>query len=249
MYKILLSSILIFFTLTVCTSQSFEGAWKLESVNGVEASDREVIKIVVDGYFSLGSKSLADHSFLGAAGGEFKLVDSKFIEKRDFDTYDDSKVGKLLTYDYKWLDEQTLEYSSPTETKVWKRISQNDNELDGNWVITGREREGKLNKMTPGDRRTIKILNGDRFQWVAFNSATKSFMGTGGGIYTSEDGVYVEQITFFSRDRDRVGDSLHFEYDIINNEWHHQGKSSKGQPIHEIWSPYAEAYPTDFSAN
>ena len=99
-----------------------------------------------------------------------------------------------------------------------------------------------MNKMTPGDRRTIKILGGDRFQWVAFNSATGDFMGTGGGIYSAENGKYTEQIEFFSRDNSRVGAGLDFNYEVKEGEWHHSGKSSKGDPIYEIWSPYSEAY-------
>lgn len=96
--------------------------------------------------------------------------------------------------------------------------------------------------MTPGDRRTIKILSGDRFQWVAFNSATKEFSGTGGGTYTAGNGKYTENIEFFSRDDSRVGASLEFDYDVKDGKWHHKGKSSKGDDIYEIWSPYEEAY-------
>src|SRR5690606_19688200 len=112
-----------------------------------------------------------------------------------------------------------------------------------NWVITGRaDKEGNLNQMTPGDRRTVKILSGGRFQWIAFNSATKQVMGTGGGTYTAENGKYTENISFFSKDNNRVGASLEFEYQLKDGKWHHSGKSSKGDPIHEIWSPYSEAY-------
>src|SRR5690606_19047358 len=102
--------------------------------------------------------------------------------------------------------------------------------------------DGELSKMTPGARRTIKILGGGRFQWVAFNSQTKEFSGTGGGTYNAEDGKYTENIEFFSRDDSRVGASLGFDYEVQDGEWHHSGKSSKGDPIYEIWSPYQEAY-------
>ena len=82
----------------------------------------------------------------------------------------------------------------------------------------------------------MKILSDSHFQWIAYNVETKEFFGTGGGTYTAKDGAYTENILFFSRDSSRVGASLGFEFGIVNDEWHHKGLSSKGDPIHEIWS-------------
>jgi hypothetical protein len=82
----------------------------------------------------------------------------------------------------------------------------------------------------------MKILSGTRFQWIAYNTETKEFKGTGGGTYTTHDGEYTENIKFFSRDDTRVGASLKFNYELVDGHWHHSGLSSKGQPIHEIWS-------------
>jgi hypothetical protein len=33
-----------------------------------------------------------------------------------------------------------------------------------------------------------------------------------------------------------VGVSLDFDYIIKNEEWNHKGYSSKGDPMHEIWT-------------
>ena len=60
-------------------------------------------------------------------------------------------------------------------------------------------------------------------------------MATGGGTYLLKNGEYIEQIDFFSKDNSRVGASLSFKYKIENNEWHHSGLSSKGDPIYELW--------------
>ena len=43
----------------------------------------------------------------------------------------------------------------------------------------------------------MKILTGSRFQWIAYNTETKQFFGTGGGSYTAKNGVYTENIEFF----------------------------------------------------
>ncbi|SDG83968.1 hypothetical protein [Psychroflexus sediminis] len=233
-------------SVNLMSAQSIEGSWRLISLNDEAVTDREVIKIVTENYFALGSKTLADNSFLGAAGGEYKIKNGKLIEKRDFDTYDASKINEERAYKLSWIDEAKLKISDDNHIKVWQRLSKEEDKLSGNWVITGRKRGDKMNEMTPGDRRTIKILNANRFQWVAFNSATKTFMASGGGKYSAKEGNYVEHITFFSRDENRVGADLNFAFEIIDGKWHHKGQSSKGQPIYEIWSPYAEAYPTAF---
>jgi len=108
--------------------------------------------------------------------------------------------------------------------------------LDGQWLMGGRMRNGEISyRDTSGPRKTLKVLFNGRFQWIAFNTDTFAFMGTGGGNYSSVDGIYKEEIKFFSRDNSRVGAILLFDYELISGEWHHKGKSSKGVPIHEIW--------------
>lgn len=67
-----------------------------------------------------------------------------------------------------------------------------------------------------------------------------------GGTYSAVKGIYTENITFFSRDNSRVGAELSFEFAVKNGDWHHSGKSSKGDPIYEIWSPYTKAYKVSF---
>jgi len=234
--------LLLFFSFGFLSAQNLEGFWKLVQKNGEAVTNREVIKIIQDNYFALGSKDLSNNEFLGAAGGEFLLDGESLIEIRDFDTYDAEGIGKELEYNISWDGEDKMEISDGNTTKIWKRLSEKSDQLTGNWVITGREKNDEIDKMTPGDRRTIKILSGGRFQWIAFNSATKEFNGSGGGTYNAESGKYSENIEFFSRDASRVGASLDFEYEVKDGKWHHKGKSSKGDPIYEIWSPYAEAY-------
>jgi len=128
--------------------------------------------------------------------------------------------------------------SFENDEKIWTRIDTGKpGDLAGAWLMSGRVRDGKISRREPGPRKTMKILSKTRFQWIAYNTETWKFSGSGGGTYTAEDGKYVENIEFFSRDSSRVGASLSFDYEIIENEWHHSGLSSKGKPIHEIWSP------------
>ena len=85
-------------------------------------------------------------------------------------------------------------------------------------------------------RKTMKILSGTRFQWIAYDTSKKTFIATGGGTYTTKNGVYSENIKFFSRDISRVGMKLEFKYSLKDGNWHHKGFSSRGKAINEIWT-------------
>ncbi|MBO6761639.1 MAG: membrane or secreted protein, partial [Roseivirga sp.] len=116
------------------------------------------------------------------------------------------------------------------------RIDDGNSDLAGAWRITDRMRNGEMQAMQLGARKTIKMITGSRFQWAAFNPETKQFSGTGGGKVTLKDGKYSEHIEFFSRNPDRVGADLTFNYEVNGDKWTHSGLSSSGDPIKEIWT-------------
>lgn len=221
--------------------QDLEGSWQLAERNGNPVEDMEMFMIIQDGYFSIGAKIKEGDKFHSARGGEFSIEGNNYTEIQDFNTENPELIGKEINYELEMQGDRFI-LSDPINRLVWQKISDEEDDLTRNWVITGRQQNGEMSTMTPGDRRTVKILSGGRFQWIAFNSATGQFSGTGGGTYTAKDGTYTENIEFFSRDDSRVGASLEFEYEVKDGEWHHQGQSSKGDPIYEVWSPYEEAY-------
>lgn len=239
MKKLLLLSVFLFSCFL--NAQQLEGSWKLVERNGNNVTDMEMVQIFQDGFFSIGAKVLEGNRFHSARGGEFTVTGDKYTVVQDFNTENPELIGKEINYTIEQRGDR-ITFSDPVNEFVWQRISDRTDDLTGTWVITGRVRNGKMSTMTPGDRRTVKILSGGRFQWIAFNSATAEFNGTGGGTYTAKDGKYTENLEFFSRDDSRVGASLEFQYEVKDGEWHHKGKSSKGDPIYEIWSPYHEAY-------
>lgn len=227
------------------SGQSLNGAWKLISQNGKAVTEQEFIKIYQDDYFAFGAKNLADNAFIGAGGGPYKLAEGKLLETLDFFTLDPLQVGTTTSFRIEWNGTKVIlsgDTANGILVETWERIGESTDDLTGNWVITGRKRDDQITRSTPGARRTIKILSGGRFQWIAFNSETKEFSGTGGGTYTAINGKYTENITFFSRDNSRVGASLSFDFKVIDGEWHHSGLSSTGAPIYEIWTPYAIGY-------
>lgn len=227
------------------SAQSLDGAWKMVLQNGKPVTDQEYIKIYQDDYFAFGVKNTADNAFIGAGGGPYKFAEGKYSETLDFFTLNPLQVGTTTPFKAE-LSGNKLTLSANTNdgmlVETWEKISDAEDALTGNWVITGRKQDGKVSRSTPGARRTVKILSGGRFQWIAFNSETKEFSGTGGGTYTAVNGKYTENITFFSRDNSRVGASLGFDFEVIDGEWHHSGLSSTGSPIFEIWTPYAIGY-------
>ncbi|WP_143959228.1 hypothetical protein [Litoribacter populi] len=225
--------------------QDLEGAWKLTHVNGQDMPQHEFVKIYQDGYFAFGAKEKEGDKFHSAGGGEFQLDGSTYSETFDFHTDNEDLIGSSNSHQVDWVEGKlviTGQDDGRERIEIWEKISDNTDDLSGNWVFTGRQSDGEMSRSTPGARRTVKILGGGRFQWIAFNSETKQFMGTGGGTYSAENGKYTENIEFFSRDDSRVGASLEFDYEVKDSEWHHSGMSSKGDPIYEIWSPYKDAY-------
>ncbi len=121
---------------------------------------------------------------------------------------------------------------------TFKPLGGKEQDLDGAWLFATRgPDEGQERRGDENPRKTLKFLQDGRFQWVAYNTDSFEFFGTGGGSFSSEDGAYIENIDFFSRDDSRVGATLEFDYELKDDDWHHSGKNSKGEPLYEIWAP------------
>jgi hypothetical protein len=162
------------------------------------------------------------NQFLKTIGGFYKKKGNEIIVKLEFNSN---------------FSKDSLKTISISDNSKWKKISGVTSLLQGKWLMSGRVR-GKTERRrdTNQPRKTMKILVDGYFQWIAFNINTFSFMGTGGGSYTAENGTYKEKIDYFSRDNKKVGISLSFSYSKKGQDWHHKGFSSKGDPIHEIWA-------------
>ena len=172
--------------------------------------------------------------FIYSNGGTWELKGNMMTEKVEFDTANSERVGDILTFEVKITSDKL---SLPDSDWNFSRIDDGaPGYLNGAWLMSGRYRNGeKQMRSTDRPRKTMKILSGTRFQWIAFDTEKKEFKGTGGGSYTTIDGKYSEEIEFFSRDNSRVGMSLEFDYNIDKGNWIHKGKTSKGDPLHEIW--------------
>lgn len=173
-----------------------------------------------------------DNTYLGTLGGPITNDENAIQLSIEYhDQYPDS-VGLKKIIPIQLNNNRNLKIDGLQVIKT--KHKQQD--LDGLWRITGRQAGDKMNAIPKRDRKTIKILVDGYFQWVAINPAEKGFYGTGGGNYIFDNGKYSENIVFFSRDNARVGHTLDFEGTLKENQWHHQGKSSKGAPIYEVWT-------------
>ena len=177
----------------------------------------------------------SENNFVYTWGGPIQTDTQGIQVSVEFNSQDTDKVGSKQLFKSKMAGNK-LTLNEQTYTKAAGK-PQN---LDGLWRITGRKEGENINSIKRGDRKTIKILVDGYFQWIAINPAQKGFYGTGGGNYSFRDNQYTEKLLFFSRDNSRVGATLSFHGEIKGNDWHHSGKSSKGDPIFEIWSRETE---------
>jgi hypothetical protein len=189
------------------------------------------VRVYEGNYFSETAYASDGGNFLSTYGGTWLLDSSNYTEDIEFHSKDSTKVGLTETHQL-LMDEGGLSIDGNSFTAIDDAIT---TPLKGAWFIAGREQDGEMQFREPSPRKTMKILSGTRFQWVAYDVAKKDFYGTGGGTYTSDNGQYIETIEFFSRDSTRVGASLDFGFEVQGNDWHHKGLSSKGDSIYEVW--------------
>ncbi|MFS4493022.1 hypothetical protein [Maribacter sp. 2308TA10-17] len=172
--------------------------------------------------------------FIKTLGGLYTTENDHLKLKLEFNS--DYQKDSLKTLDIPMQLEGNNLVLGGESKMVFEPQEVNAQDLDGTWLFAtrgpdkGQERRGDSRA-----RKTLKFLLNGRFQWIAYHTETFKFSGTGGGSYSAKDGVYTENIEFFSRDNSRVGASLEFNYEVKGDDWHHTGKNSKGEPMYEIW--------------
>jgi hypothetical protein len=201
-------------------------------LSGAWESENAVIIFSWD-YFSYAAYKADLKTFEGTYGGRWSYENGVIVQFMEFNTFDKTLVGqnvdKKLKYDGNTIFIDDIEFNRIDNGQPGK--------LEGAWLFSGRKRDGEIQSRDMDQpRKTMKILSGTRFQWIAYNVETGAFSGTGGGTYTTKNGKYIEHIDFFSRDNSRVGASLSFDYEIIDGVWNHSGLNSRGEPMYEFWS-------------
>lgn len=208
------------------------GAWQTTTQIGDD--DVTVVQIFADGFFSSAYYTSDPNTFVGTIGGRWSISADTLTKMYEFNTFDSTLVNQSEAFKLN-LSVDSLSFNVNKEK--WTLIDDGyPGILKGAWLMAGRKSDGRILRRDEGPRKTMKILSGTRFQWIAYHTETTKFSGSGGGTYTTSNGKYVENIAFFSRDSSRVGASLNFTFELVDDEWHHIGLSSKGDPIHEVWA-------------
>ncbi len=209
---------------------SFGQTQRLDGAYSSKSGDTNTLWLFKNGYSS--KIIFKDKEYIATQGGPYSFDGKTLQVTLEYNDADPQTVGTPIILPTV-LDKESLSI----DNKLFTKEPAQGQELDGVWRITGRQnKDGNIAIMPRRDRKTIKILVDGYFQWIAINPAEKGFYGTGGGHYTFSNTAYSEHLLFFSRDNTRVGNILKFTGAVKEGDWHHSGLSSKGEPIHEIWS-------------
>ncbi|MBU2947995.1 hypothetical protein [Zobellia uliginosa] len=190
---------------------------------------------ILDNYLTYTMYEKNPAKFIVSRGGFAKVEENLLVVLLEFNSNYQNDELRMLNIPFQQEGQNlVLDIKSKHIFKPKPSLTQY---LDGQWLFAtrgpdeGQERRGEENP-----RKTLKILTNGRFQWIAYQTETMKFSGTGGGSFTSKDGKYKERIEFFSKDDSRVGAELTFDYELKENDWHHTGNNSKGKPMYEIWT-------------
>lgn len=221
---------------TIVSLEGFSQTPELSGSWSFSNGKMQEVLLFQDGYFTHTRFDPHGKEFMMTRGGTYVLQNPEMSVQFEFNSLNKEEIGQKRNFTWS-LKDQDLIIDVNGRAEVWKRADNSSAPLAGVWKISERMSDGKLTPIhQSGTRKTLKILTGSRFQWVAIDPQAKSFSGTGGGTYTFKDGKYTETIEFFSRDNSRVGASLSFEGKIVDGNWHHSGISSKGDKIYEVWT-------------
>lgn len=217
----------------IINAKALIGAWTTSYLNDQQQEVTLTI-IITEKHFAQTAYNVKEKRFDETFGGTWNLDRNNFIFQYEFSSKDASKVGENAKFKVE-INGNTL--SMGNKNILWTKLDNgNKSDLTGAWLFATNKPDSQARRGEKEERKTMKILSDTRFQWIAYHTGTGEFIATGGGTYTAENGKYTENIEFFSRNKDRVGASLSFEYEVKNDDWHHSGLNSSGEPLYEIWT-------------
>jgi len=224
--------LLILPLLSLGQQASMKGAWGLENSLG------QTVLLMTDQVFSLTQYNFTAKKFISSEGGTWRSDGKSIWLAFDWSSKDTAKVGNEIKVS---IAISSGQLSLSLLDQPLNKLDQGEpGALQGEWIISGNYLNDVVSKRPSPffPRRTMKILTGNHFQWIAFNVKTKEFLGTGGGTYTtSAEGKYVETIEFFTKAVSSIGKSVEFTYSFQDGDWRHKGQKSTGGPLDECWTP------------
>ena len=149
-------------------AQSVIGAWENYTTSENGDKLRNVV-IFANGYQVLTTYNATTGKFIHSNGGTWKLKGDIMTEKVEFHTDNSERVGTEVSFKV-IITDNAIEIVDSN-----MKLNRIDNgvpgKLQGAWLMSGRIREGKTElRDTSRPRKTMKILSGTRFQWIAYNT-------------------------------------------------------------------------------
>ena len=226
----------VFFNPNTLTGQWVNGVYEKTEKNDTSTQTSRLI--IKDSYFILTIFNSAPASFNYTVGGILTTEGKNFIVNLEFNSAIAKDSLKTLKGTFQLKGNRCMVIFDNGKKLDLEKVTNEDQNFEGAFLMAGRVTDqGESRRRIDVPRITMKMLLDGHFQWIAFNKETFEFSGTGGGKYIADKtGAYIEQIEFFSRNSGRVGAKLPFKYNIKGNDWFHQGNSSNGEPMHEIWT-------------
>ena len=179
MKKIILNLTIIIFTITTYSQSDVYSYSENDIINRI---------IIDNNYLVMTSYKVDSNKFIKTIGGFYNKNGS-------------NRFNLILTLEFNSNFKNDKIFQKFNEEKAnWKKISLKKNDLQGKWLMVGRVRNGNEQRRNlDRPRKTMKFLINGYFQWIAFNTETFQFSGSGGGKYITKDGKYIESIEY-SRD-------------------------------------------------
>ena len=153
----------LFLFVTQSNSQDLEGAWSLEE-DGVTRW-----LLMVDGCFTWTKYATVDGFYQNTVGGTYQNNSDQIIATIEFNPHDSTEVGQTLRWKYDLAgDKLSIRLKDDQPFEFTKSKSPDPADLSGAFLFSGRKRDGEITRRdTDQPRKTMKILVGDRFQWIA----------------------------------------------------------------------------------
>lgn len=226
----------VFFNSNTLSGQWVNGVYEKTEKNDTSTQTSRLM--IKDSYLILTTFNYAPASFNNTVGGILATEGKNFTVNLEFNSAMAKDSLKTLKGTFQLKGNRCMVVFDNGKKLDLEKVTMEDQNFEGAFLMAGRVTDqGESRRRIDVPRITMKMLLDGHFQWIAFNKETFEFSGTGGGKYIADNtGAYIEQIEFFSRNSSRVGAKLPFKYNIKGNDWFHQGNSSSGEPMHEIWT-------------
>ena len=150
---------LIVLGLVICLT-SFTTKNTQDSINGAWHTQEDHIEqtlLLSDAYFMHSTFDKVNKKFIQSRGGTFTFSGNKLIATIEFNTIDQSQIGKSISYDFV-ISKNKLSSNIDGKNNLWNLLDQGKGEFSGTWRMSGRMQDGKIAEYPRRARKTLKIL-------------------------------------------------------------------------------------------